>query len=132
MFVLTDHFTKHAEILAVANQPAEICASLLVNEFVERWGTPRRIHSDQGPTFDSKVFKELCQLLGVKKSRTSSKNPKRNGRTERFNRTLLRMTRAYLPVKQKDLDLHLRVSCNRLPCNAKPEGTRKGGEVSQP
>ena len=46
-------------------------------------------------------------MLEVKKSRTSARNPKDNGQSERFNRTLLRMVKAYLRDTQKDWDLNL-------------------------
>ena len=107
ILVITDHFTKYVEVLAVPNQHAEDCASRVVNEVIARWGTPLRIHSDQGSTFESHVFKEMCELLEVKKSRTSARNPRGNGQTERFNRTLLKMIRAYLTGEQEDWDLHL-------------------------
>ncbi len=91
ILVMTDHFTKYVEVIAVPNQLAEDCAWRIVNDFVARWGTPHTIHSDQGATFESRVFKELCRLLEVKKSRSSPRNPRGNGQTERFNRTLVQM-----------------------------------------
>lgn len=107
ILVITDHFTKYVEVLAVPNQYAEDCAARVVNEVIARWGTPLRIHSDQGPTFESRIFREMCELLQVRKSRTSVRNPQGNGQTERFNRTLLKMIRAYLTGEQEDWDLHL-------------------------
>lgn len=84
ILVLTDHFTKYVEIIAVPNQSAEDCALRIVNEFVARWGTPLPIHSDQGSAFESRLFKELCSLLQVRKTRTSPRNPSSNGQTERM------------------------------------------------
>ena len=46
-------------------------------------------------------------MLEVRKTRTSVRNPRGNGQVERFNRTLLRMIKAYLCGKQKEWDLHL-------------------------
>ena len=40
----------------------------LVKEFVCRFGKPQIIHSDQGWSFESAVFTEMCQLLGIAKS----------------------------------------------------------------
>jgi hypothetical protein len=54
IMVLTDHFTKYVEVLAVPNQLAEDCALKIANEFVSRWGMPLKIHTDQGSTFESK------------------------------------------------------------------------------
>ena len=41
------------------------------------------------------------------KNRTSVRNPRENGQAERFNRTLLRMIKAYLCGEQTEWDLHL-------------------------
>ena len=107
ILVMTDPFTKYVEVMATPNQKSEECAKRILNDFVARWGTPLRIHSDQGPTFESRVFTELCQLLEVRKTRTSPRNPKGNGQTERFNRTLLKMIKAYLADEQEDWDQFL-------------------------
>jgi transposase InsO family protein len=50
-----------------------------VANFIIHYGIPKRIHSDQGTNFESKVIKELCQLTGMKKSRTTSYHPMGNG-----------------------------------------------------
>ena len=46
-------------------------------------------------------------MLEVRKSRTSARNPRCNGQSERFNRTLLRMIKAYLCGEQTDWDMNL-------------------------
>ena len=107
ILLFTDHFTKNVEIIPVRDMTAEVCATKLLNEIIPRWGCPLAIHSDQGRTYESKVFKELCRMLEVRKTRTSVRNPRGNGQAERFNRTLLRMIKAYLCGEQKEWDLHL-------------------------
>ncbi|KAH3695749.1 hypothetical protein DPMN_083207 [Dreissena polymorpha] len=42
-------------------------ASRILNDVIARWGTPLAIHSDQGAAFESRVLKELCKLLEVRK-----------------------------------------------------------------
>ena len=107
VLLFTDHFTKNVEIIPVSDMTAEVCATKLLNEVISRWGCPLAIHSDQGRTFESKIFMELCRMLEVRKTRTSVRNPRGNGQAERFNRTLLRMIKAYLCGEQKEWDLHL-------------------------
>ena len=107
ILLLTDHFTKYLEIMAVPDMTAEVCAARILNEYVSRWGCPLSIHSDQGRTYESRIFKEMCRMLEVRKTRTSVWNPKGNGQSERFNRTLIKMIKAYLCGEQKNWDLHL-------------------------
>ena len=45
--------------------------------------------------------------MGIRKTRTSVRNPKGNGCIERSHRTLLQMIRAYLKGEQSEWDLHL-------------------------
>ena len=87
-----------------------------------RWGTPIAILTDQGTVFENRLFKELCSLLEVKKKRTSVRNPRGNGQTERFNRTLIKMIKSYL-VDQQEWDLYL--GCVAGAYRASPNETTK-------
>jgi transposase InsO family protein len=100
VLVITDHFTRYAQAIPTKNQTARITAEALMTHFVPHYGFPRRLHADQGATFESKVVRELCSLAGIEKSRTTPYHPMGNGMTERFNRTLLAMLGTLEP-KQK-------------------------------
>jgi hypothetical protein len=82
ILVPTDHFTKWVEIMSIPDQTAQTCAEKLLNAVISRYGCPVTIHTDQGRNFESNLFKELCELLEVKKTRTSPRNPKCNGQVE--------------------------------------------------
>ena len=107
ILVVTDSFSKWVEVFAVPDQSAPTCANVILNEVIARYGCPLDIHSDQGSCYESIIFAELCKLLEIRKTRTSPGNPKCNGQTERFNKTLVRMIRAYLKDQQTDWDLNL-------------------------
>ncbi|VDI33903.1 Hypothetical predicted protein [Mytilus galloprovincialis] len=103
----TDHFTKWTEVYPIPDQTAETCAQKILDEFIGRFGCPESLHSDQGGSFESEIFQQLCQMLQVRKTRTSARNPKGNGQCERVHRTILQMLRAYLKGDQSDWDKHL-------------------------
>ena len=90
VLVITDHFTKYALAIPTRNQTAKVVAETLWQNLIFHYGWPRRIHSDQGRDFESKVIAELCKMGGIVKSRTSPYHPQGNP-VERYNRTLLDM-----------------------------------------
>lgn len=90
VLVITDHFTKYAIAIPTKDQKATTVARCLWEQFLVHYGFPERLHSDQGRDFESLIIKELCTLVGIKKTRTSPYHPRGNP-VERFNRTLLSM-----------------------------------------
>ncbi len=107
IMVVTDHFSKWVELAATPDQTVQTCAQIILNEVIARFGCPLSLHSDQGRNYESSLFAELCNLLEIRKTRTSPRNPKCNGQAERFNKTMIRMIRAYLKGEQRDWDLNL-------------------------
>uniref|UniRef100_A0A3B1IZP3 Gypsy retrotransposon integrase-like protein 1 n=1 Tax=Astyanax mexicanus TaxID=7994 RepID=A0A3B1IZP3_ASTMX len=90
VLVITDFFTKYAVAVPTPNQKAKTVAKCLWEHFIVHYGIPERLHSDQGPDFESKTIKELCEVIGTHKIRTTPYHPRGNP-VERFNRTLLSM-----------------------------------------
>lgn len=99
ILVLTDHFTKFAIAVPTSNQTARTVAKCLWDNLIVCYGIPERLHSDQGPDFESKLIKELCEVAGIEKTRTTPYHPRGNP-VERFNRKLLGML-GTLENKQK-------------------------------
>jgi len=93
ILVICDHFTKWVEAYALPDQEASTCMRAVYDGFFSRIGYPLQIHTDQGRNFESALFKEMCVLTGVSKSRTTRFHPRSDGLTERANRTLLQMLR---------------------------------------
>lgn len=96
LLVMVDQFTKWIEIEALPEQTAENVAKAAVDRFFSVLGCPLIIHTDQGRNFDGMLFKSLCELLQISKSRTTPYRPCSNGQVERYNRTILQIIRCYL------------------------------------
>ena len=107
ILVVTDHFSKWVEIFPIPDQSASVCAEKILNEVIARFGCPYELLSDQGRNYESVIFSELCKLLEIKKKRTSPGNPRCNGQTERFNRTMVQMIKAYLKGQEDEWDRNL-------------------------
>ena len=93
ILIITDHYTNYAQAIPTRNQEAKTVARVLVDHFVRHYGIMERLHSDQGGSFEAKVIKHLCSILGISKSRTTPYHPQGDSKPERFNRTLLSMQR---------------------------------------
>jgi transposase InsO family protein len=72
ILVIGDYLTRYMEAYALLSQTAEEVAKKLVFESICRYGIPLELHSDQGRSFESELFQELCCLLQIKKTRTTS------------------------------------------------------------
>ena len=90
VLVITDHFTKYALAIPTRNQTAKVVAETLWENLICHYGWPRRLHSDQGRDFESRIISELCKMGGITKTRTTPYHPQGNP-VERYNRTLLDM-----------------------------------------
>ena len=99
-----DYFTKWPEAFSLPNQEAVTVADVLVKEYVCRFGVPLSLHSDQGRNFESNVFQEMCELLGIRKTRTTALHPQSDGLVERVNRTLESQLSKFVDRNQKDWD----------------------------
>ena len=76
ILVVADYFTKWVEAFALPNQEAETIATVLIEEFISRFGVPVELHTDLGVSFECRLFREVCTLLGIRKTRCSVANPK--------------------------------------------------------
>lgn len=107
ILMVGDYFTKWMEAFPKPNQEAETVAGILVKEYVCRYGVPLILHSDQGRNFESSVMKEMCELLGIKKTHTTPYHPQSDGMIERFNRTLEAQLSKFVDYNQHDWDTHI-------------------------
>ena len=107
IIVCGDYYTKWKEAFAVPDHQAMTVADKLVTEVFLRLGFPAQLHSDQGREFESQLFKGMCSLLDIDKTRTCPYNPKSDGMIERYNRSLLTMLSLFVNENHDDWDEQL-------------------------
>ncbi len=107
ILVITDHFTKFSQAIPTKNQTAKTTADAIYNNFILNFGIPSKLHSDQGANFESDIIKELCNITGIYKTRTTAYHPMGNGQTERYNRTLLNMLGTLEQTQKSDWKRYL-------------------------
>ena len=107
ILVIGDYFTRWKEAYPMKDMNALTVAQIFVHEFIFHMGIPDVIHTDQGRNFESAVVKGICNLLGIKKTRTTPYHPQSDGMIERFNRTLLSMLSIAAEHDEHGWDLQL-------------------------
>ena len=106
--VFVDKLTKMAHYAATVTAiDAPRLADIFFTQVVRHHGLPDAIVSDRDPRFTSLFWRALWQQLGTQLHMSTAYHPQTDGQTERQNRTLEEMLRAYVGYQQDDWDQHL-------------------------
>jgi hypothetical protein len=104
ILVVGDYFTKLTEAYAIPDIQAISVADISFRAWIKRYGCPLEVHSDQGKQYESALFREMCKLLEINKTRTTPLHPRSDGMIERMNRSINDMLSKYIKSHQKDWD----------------------------
>lgn len=111
ILTIQDNFSKHLWGIPLKTKNAEEIAEKFAQEFILKFGIPDRILSDQGASFDSKLFKNLCKIFNIQKIRTSSHHPQSNGSLERCHRSMKEYFRHFINANQTNWAELIQLSC---------------------
>ena len=67
IMVITDHFTRYAQVYITPKQTVPVVAKTLWDKFLVHHGWPTKILTDQGKSFENQLIRELCSLAQVQK-----------------------------------------------------------------
>lgn len=96
IMVVVDRLSKMAHFIPCrSNLTAHDAADLYLQHVFRLHGMPRSIVSDRDKLFTSNLWQRLFQRLGTRLNMSSGYHPQTDGQTERMNRTLEEMLRAY-------------------------------------
>ena len=99
IMVVSEYFSKWPEAYALPNQEATTVATMLIDNWISRFGVPMELPSD--------LFKRVTELLGIRKTRTIPLHSQSDRMVERFNRTMEEHLSKVVDEHQKDWDRHL-------------------------
>ena len=116
LLIVTDHFTRYSQAFVTRSQTASTVAQVLWDKFIIHYGLPKKLLSDQGQNFESKLIAEMCRLTGIKKLRTSPYRPQTNGQCERFNSTLISMIGTLPPEAKQSWQTHVSTLVHAYNC----------------
>ena len=89
LLVATDYFSKWIKADAFSSIKDIDVTRFIWKNIVCQFGVPRSIVSDNGPQFDSRVYRDFFQELKIKNLYSTPRYPQSNGQAETSNKTLL-------------------------------------------
>ncbi|CAC5374212.1 unnamed protein product [Mytilus coruscus] len=107
LMVVQDYFSKWTEAIPIPDTEAVTVATKFVERIVTIFWVLLSIHSDQGSNFESHVFIEMCNILGIHKTRTTPFRSKSDGMVEKPNSTIETMLSAFVSKHQRDWDEYI-------------------------
>ena len=99
---IIDHLTRFSMLVALPDKKEQTIAKALVERVFGIFGPPETLHSDQGPEFENKVVKQLQDVFGYKKTKTTPYRPQENSVSERMHSTLHAMLSMYSNIAQNN------------------------------
>ena len=88
LLTAVDRFTRWPMAVPLVDMSTESVVDALAFGWIQHFGVPSTITSDQGAQFTSDMFKQLTQTWGIKVITTTPYHPEANGLVERFHRRL--------------------------------------------
>ena len=83
--VWVDTFTGWIKAFACRSEQAKEVIKILIHEIIPRFGLPRRLHSDNGTTFEAALTQGVSKDLGIESHLHCSWRPQSSGKVETAN-----------------------------------------------
>ena len=82
VLVFCDHFMKHVMAYMTPDKTAKPVAKFLWQGYILIFKVLAKLLHDWGANFESNIIRELCELMGIWKARTSPYHAQTNGQVE--------------------------------------------------
>ena len=87
-FILTivDRFTRYADAIPLVDATAKSVLDGFTLSWVSRLGVPQKLVTDNAMIFQSEIWRETMEFLGIEHKFSLACMPAQNGLVERFNK----------------------------------------------
>ena len=97
ILVIIDKLTKYAIFVPTSTRITEIeTARLFFKHVISKFGIPQQVISDRDTRWRGDFWKEICRLMGMRRSLTTSYHLQADGQTEILNQGLEISIRSYI------------------------------------
>eukprot|EP00889_Picochlorum_renovo_P006422 jgi/Picre1/33452/NNA_008776.t1 len=109
ILVFVDRLSKMVRTVPI--QKEGLSTKRIVEAFIDTifklHGMPKRIITDRASTFTGEFYHAMMDVFGTKLSHTTAFHPQSDGQTERANRSIIDMLRAYCANNIQDWEKYL-------------------------
>jgi hypothetical protein len=91
ILVATDYFTKWTDAVPLRNMTHQEVICFVQEHIIYRFGVPRTLTTDQGPSFMSHQFREFMESMKIKLLNSSPYYAQANGQAEASNKVLIKI-----------------------------------------
>eukprot|EP00794_Sanderia_malayensis_P005772 gene5772-6477_t len=136
--ILVDHFTKWLEVIPLKDTRAPTIALAIHNQWICRYGLMQRLHSDGAPNVDGCIMHEVCNILGIGKSKSSRLHPQGDGLSEAMVKQVKACIQKQVDIHGRNWDTHLQAAAYAIrtsvntSTNVTPAELVFGAKISTP
>lgn len=106
LLIISNRFTKRTKPVSLKSISASKVPKAFVRKLVFNYNPFEELHSDNGKCFSAKFFWDVCRIMIIQNSLTTTYYPQTNQQVERLNRTLTATIRSCPGDHPTDWDLY--------------------------
>lgn len=104
VLTMIDSFSRWPEATVVTSKDSKTVASTIVCKWICRFGVPRRLVSDNEPSFVSAIIKNFAGILGIQRINTIPYRPQGNSPIEAFHKQLNKSFNTMMSFRDLGID----------------------------
>jgi transposase InsO family protein len=102
LMVITDRLSKDVILIALPDIATETVLKAFMERVVHYHFVPRSIVSDRGAQFVSNLWRQFCEVTGIRQQLSTAFHPQTDGSTERMNSVIEAIMRIIVSYGQKN------------------------------